>query len=45
MDGLLVLFAIIAALTLLGTTAIAFGVDSRDGFQDPRSPARPTGIA
>ncbi|HEY7524704.1 MAG TPA: hypothetical protein VH720_13730 [Candidatus Limnocylindrales bacterium] len=45
MDGLLVLFGIIAALTFLGMAAIAFGVDSRDGSTDPRSPVRPTGIA
>ena len=32
MDAMLILFAIIATLALLGVFASAFGVDTRDGF-------------
>ena len=38
MEGLLVLFVIVAALALLGVLAIEFGVDTREGSTDPRQP-------
>jgi hypothetical protein len=34
----------IALLVGLGVAALNWGVDSRDGSTDPRSPARPVGI-
>jgi hypothetical protein len=45
MDGLLVLALIIVALAAFGVAALVFGVDSRDGFNDPRAPIRPAGIS
>ena len=36
---------IIAPLVALGAAALKWGVDSRDGSTDPRSPARPIGIS
>jgi hypothetical protein len=40
MEGLLVLGLVVAALAVLSTLAILFGVDSRPDSMDPRSPAR-----
>jgi hypothetical protein len=45
MDGLLLFIAIVMALALFAATSMVFGVDSRDGFNDPRAPIRPTGIS
>jgi hypothetical protein len=45
MEGLLVLFVIVIGLAAFGVAAMAFGVDSRDGAADPRSPTRPVGIS
>jgi hypothetical protein len=39
MEGLLVLGFVIGALAMVGVLALRFGVDSRDGSTDPRSPA------
>lgn len=41
MEGLLVFGLITAGLALLDGLAVAFGVDSRPDFIDPREPARP----
>ncbi len=30
---------------LVGLAAARWGVDSRDGFHDPRGPIRPTGLS
>jgi hypothetical protein len=38
MEGLIILFVIVAGLALLDALAIEFGVDSRDGSTDPRQP-------
>ena len=40
MEGLLVLGVVVGALGLLDILAVRFGVDSREGSSDPRSPAR-----
>jgi hypothetical protein len=40
MEGLVVLGVVIAALGLLAILAVAFGVDSREGATEPRSPER-----
>ena len=40
MEGLVVLVLVIAATGLLGILSVMFGVDSRDGSTDPRSPER-----
>ena len=40
MSGLIIVLAAIAALAILGALAQAFGVDSRQEFEDPRAPAR-----
>jgi hypothetical protein len=45
MDGLLLFVTVVVALAVFAATAIVFGVDSRDGFADPRAPIRPTGIS
>ena len=34
MDGLIVLFAVTALITLVGLFAVVYGADSRDGFVD-----------
>jgi len=36
MDGLIILIATIALLSAFGLAAQVLGVDSRDGFVDPR---------
>jgi hypothetical protein len=43
-DGVLLLGLIVVGLIALDVAAIRFGVDSRDGFNDPRAQVRPTGI-
>ena len=40
MDVVIVLFVIVGLLVLFDVAALAFGVDSREGFVDPS--ARPT---
>ncbi len=40
MEGILVLFGIVAALAFVDMLAAVFGVDSREQSSDPRSPAR-----
>jgi hypothetical protein len=36
MDGSIVLLLVIAGLALFGVAAIAFGVETRPGFEDPQ---------
>jgi len=38
MEALLILFAIIAMIALLGAAANSLGVDTRDGFGDDAAP-------
>jgi hypothetical protein len=38
MEGLFVLGIIVGGLALFDILALRFGVDSRDGFADPRRP-------
>ncbi len=38
MEGLLILGVVAGALSLVGALALRFGVDSRDGSSDPRTP-------
>lgn len=40
MEGLVIFGVVIAAFGLLGILAVTFGVDSREGSTDPRSPER-----
>ena len=40
MSGLIIILVSIAALAILDVLAQAFGVDSRQEFEDPRVPAR-----
>jgi hypothetical protein len=40
MEGFLVFGFLIGALATLGSLALRFGVDSRDGSSDPRIPER-----
>jgi hypothetical protein len=40
MEGLVVFSVVVGALALLVFLAGTFGVDSRDGTSDPRSPER-----
>ena len=43
MDGIILLGFIVAGLAFLGILAARFGVDSRDGSDDPRLPIRDIG--
>lgn len=38
--GLVFFMIVLFAFAVLGSFAMAFGVDSRDGFEDDRAPAR-----
>jgi hypothetical protein len=40
MSGVVFFMIVIFAFATLGAFALAFGVDSRDGFEDDRAPAR-----
>lgn len=40
MDAIFLLVAIVAALVVFDLAALRFGVDSRYGSHDPRTPAR-----
>ena len=40
MDGLLFFMVVFFAFATLGAFAMTLGVDSRDGFEDDRAPAR-----
>jgi len=40
MDGLVFFMIVFFAFAALGSFALALGVDSRDGFEDDRAPAR-----
>jgi hypothetical protein len=40
MDGLLFFMVVFFAFATLGALAMTLGVDSRDGFEDDRAPAR-----
>jgi len=44
MSGMLILFGVMAAITVLGILAMTWGVDSRDESPDPRRPAYPVGL-
>ena len=44
MTGLLIIFVLLAVLTILAILADRFGVDSREESRDPRRPGYPVGI-
>ena len=43
MSGLIIILAVVVALVVLDVLALRYGVDSREGSTDPRSPARGIG--